>query len=155
MKIAIALAACFLATSALAQDIRVIDGDTFEMDGEVIRLWGIDAPELDQLCAREGSAATVEVQAGQLAAVALASGIGRVTRCETLDTDRFGRTIARCYWGNGEDLGGQMVRFGWAMDWPEYSNGAYADEQSIAQQEELGIWVSGCIPPWEWRARNG
>lgn len=37
MRYSIALAACLLAPSAAAQDIRITDGDTFEMDGEVIR----------------------------------------------------------------------------------------------------------------------
>ena len=38
MKKLIIIMAMLLAAPALAQEIRVIDGDTFEMDGEVIRL---------------------------------------------------------------------------------------------------------------------
>jgi endonuclease YncB( thermonuclease family) len=44
---------------ALADDLAgqasVIDGDTLEIHGTRIRLWGIDAPESSQLCRGEDS----------------------------------------------------------------------------------------------------
>ena len=36
------------------QDVRIIDGDTLQVDGATIRLYGIDAPELDWLCKDSG-----------------------------------------------------------------------------------------------------
>jgi endonuclease YncB( thermonuclease family) len=42
------------APDALADDLTgwasIIDGDTLEIHGSRIRLWGIDAPESSQLC---------------------------------------------------------------------------------------------------------
>lgn len=38
----------------LPRQVAVIDGDGFELGGVVIRLWGIDAPEMGQECEREG-----------------------------------------------------------------------------------------------------
>src|SRR5246500_4010628 len=55
------LAALILApTSAAAADnlagqVSIIDGDTLEIHGTRIRLWGIDAPESTQLCRGDDS----------------------------------------------------------------------------------------------------
>ncbi len=54
---ALTIALCLLATPALA-DVAgvasVMDGDTVEVDGQRIRLHGIDAPESRQLCRLDG-----------------------------------------------------------------------------------------------------
>jgi endonuclease YncB( thermonuclease family) len=39
-----------LARPAIAQEVRVTDGDTIKLNGTTYRLWGIDAPESKQLC---------------------------------------------------------------------------------------------------------
>jgi hypothetical protein len=53
----------------------IIDGDTLEIHGARIRLWGIDAPETDQFC-RNGSE---HYRCGQKAANDLDAFIGRRT----------------------------------------------------------------------------
>jgi endonuclease YncB( thermonuclease family) len=49
-----ALSLCMLIAPALATDLigqtSVVDGDTIEIHGQRIRLWGVDAPESGQLC---------------------------------------------------------------------------------------------------------
>lgn len=103
------LLATHLPTAAIEHDgnvtqgvATVIDGDTLEIHGSRIRLHGIDAPESSQTCReRDGSA----WRCGQAAALSLADKIGRTSvLCEHLDTDRYGRVIARCF-SNREDLG--------------------------------------------------
>ena len=42
-------------TDDLAEQASVIDGDTLEIHGTRIRLWGIDAPESSQLCRNDSS----------------------------------------------------------------------------------------------------
>lgn len=96
--------------------IRVIDGDGLRIEGHAVRLWGIDAPELDQTCEENGR----ETPCGEDARFTLGALVqGGDLVCETKDTDRYGRTVARCFAG-GHDLAGEMVRQGYALDWPRY-----------------------------------
>ena len=38
-----------------SQHISVIDGDTIQLDGKIVQLYGIDAPELGQMCLHNGN----------------------------------------------------------------------------------------------------
>jgi hypothetical protein len=84
--------------AALADDLRgqasVIDGDTLEMHGTRIRLWGIDAPESSQLCRGEDS---LQYQCGAKAANDLDAFIaGRPVNCLPITLDQYRRTEASC-----------------------------------------------------------
>lgn len=136
-----------LPASAEAERLRIIDGDGFELAGENIRLWGIDAPELEQTCEREG----VNYGCGNFARDVLESLISTdLPVCETVDTDRYNRTIARCSVG-GRDLGAMMVQSGWALDFRRYSQGRYAAEENDARTAGRGLWGGEFVLPWEWR----
>src|SRR5438874_5398102 len=101
----------------LAGQASIIDGDTIEIHGQRIRLFGIDAPEHDQLCEAVGS----QYRCGQQAALALADQIGSKTvDCAPRDVDQYGRIVAVCSAG-GEDLNAWMVRQGWALAYRHYS----------------------------------
>ncbi len=93
----------FLITdSVLAEELHVTDGDSLRIDGERIRLWGMDAPELGQKCQKLG----VSYDCGITAREALISLIGNSqVKCEKVNTDRYRRTVARCS-VDGADLGG-------------------------------------------------
>lgn len=125
----------------------IIDGDTLEIRGRRIRLWGIDAPESSQPCQRAGQ----PWRCGQAAALALADWIGeRTTICEQRDTDRYRRVVARCMVG-GTDVSAWMVENGWAMAFRRYSLD-YIGHEDRARRMRAGIWDSTFQPPWEWRA---
>lgn len=139
-----------LSFAAAAEPVRVIDGDGLEISGTVYHLHGIDAPELDQTCEREG----VTYACGEVAAEALRAFVGDdPVSCDPVNRDRYGRTIARCS-VDGVDLGSMMVNAGWALDWPRYSRGAYQVEQDAAQAAGRGLWGGSFVIPWEWRARE-
>ncbi|MGB8526343.1 MAG: thermonuclease family protein [Rhodoplanes sp.] len=87
-----------MAVVAAAQDrmvgvASVIDGDTIEIHGQRIRLFGIDAPESSQLCVRPTGE---RWRCGQRASFALADRVGRATvSCQPHDDDRLGRRLQR------------------------------------------------------------
>lgn len=64
VMLALILVAMLVAERVFPGGAYVTDGDTIEMDGERIRLWGIDAPELAQSCEREEGSSFVARQYG-------------------------------------------------------------------------------------------
>ncbi|GAA0641034.1 hypothetical protein GCM10009101_11370 [Brevundimonas lenta] len=49
------------------------------------------------------------------------------------------------------DIARDMVLRGHALDYPRYSQGAYADDQEIAEGLRAGVWAGEFQRPWEWR----
>jgi len=134
----------------IAGRASVIDGDTIEIRGQRIRLWGIDAPESRQTCERNGQA----WRCGQTASFALADKIGaRPVTCKQRDKDRYRRIVAVCFL-QSEDLNGWMVRQGIALDYRQYSKGRYRAEESEARTNKRGVWGSKFMKPWEWRRKK-
>jgi endonuclease YncB( thermonuclease family) len=128
----------------------VIDGDTIEIHGQRIRLYGIDAPESSQLCTRRSGEAW---RCGQKASFALADRIGRATiSCQPRDQDRYGRVLAVCFKG-GEDLNRWMVLNGWAVAYRRYSVDYVADEEA-ARRTQTNIWSGSFIMPEDWRVQQ-
>src|SRR5262249_50788515 len=125
----------------------VIDGDTIEIHGQRVRLYGIDAPEAGQTCNLEGR----PWGCGGAAANALAGRIGRRTvTCAPRDRDRYGRLVAGCSVA-GASISAWMVREGWAVAYRRYSQDFVADE-AVARSAKRGIWRSAFLLPWAGRA---
>lgn len=129
----------------------VIDGDTLEIHGQRIRLWGIDAPESRQTCERGGET----YRCGTEAARALDSWINRRTvKCRARGrADRYGRVVAMCAVA-GHDMGRWLVRQGWALDFRRYSSEEYAGDQEIAVSARRGMHAGTFVEPWLWRSRS-
>lgn len=145
--LALALLLSYAASAAdLTGRASVIDGDTIEIHGQRIRLFGIDAPESRQTCEAAGR----EYRCGQQAALALADHLGqRTVRCEQRDTDRYRRVVAICTVA-GQDVGAWLVRQGWALAFRRYSTD-YVDEEATAKAARVGIWRGAFEAPWDWR----
>ena len=132
----------------LAGQASIIDGDTLEIHGTRIRLWGIDAPESSQLCRGEDS---IQYRCGARAANELAAMVdGHPVICQPVSLDRYGRTVASCS-VDGTDLAEWLVRHGLALDWPRYSHGRYATAEDEARRNERGIWAGSYVEPWRFR----
>ena len=124
---------------------RIIDGDTVEISGHRIRLFGIDAPEIAQTCVN-----VREYACGEEATRALTERIsGAILSCQYRDTDRYGRMVGQCSVGN-DDIGEWMVLAGWALAYRQFST-AYVAAENQARAARRGLWRGKFMPPWEYR----
>jgi endonuclease YncB( thermonuclease family) len=106
---------------------RVIDGDTFVASGKVIRVWGIDAPESNQI-------------GYKVAGWYLESQIkDQELKCRLFYLDRYARQVMQCY-VDDIDIASRMVRFGMAKDYKKYSGSYYEQEEIKAKNQKKGIW---------------
>jgi endonuclease YncB( thermonuclease family) len=134
-----------LPTRLVPASAQAIDGNTIKMNGTTWRLWGIDAPELDQRCYPDGWPAGIE------AARALAAMIEqRPVTCEAKTEDRYGHAVCRV----GErDIGAAMVVNGLALASTRSSDG-YVQLEARAMQSRAGIHAHACLAPREWREQR-
>jgi endonuclease YncB( thermonuclease family) len=132
-------------------NVYVVDGDTFHMNGQKIRIWGIDAVELHQTCLKSGQS----YECGKSARLYLQSVIGKdIPVCTARPkSPKETRIVASCQ-VDGKDIGREMVKSGWALDYRHFSKGAYSSEEKAARQKRLGIWAGEFQSPYDWRKRN-
>ena len=135
------------------QMIQLRDGDSFVLNGEEIRLWGIDAPEFFQTCR---DVAGMDYPCGRRAKKHLQDLIGdRAVRCEaTARAENETRIVARCFVG-ADDLGQLMVQGGWAVEYRYFSKGAYAANELEAKNASRGLWAGTFQNPRDWRKAQG
>lgn len=127
----------------------VVDGDTFTLGPDRIRLWGVDAPEGRQMC-RDGRGR--DYRCGDIAREQLKALIGdRRVECRQRDHDQYGRSVSQC-WAGGVDLGAAMVRAGWAVEYRNFSRGTYAAAEAQAKAAKRGLWAGTFEPPSAYRA---
>lgn len=91
----------------------VTDGDTIVIKKKNIRLYGIDAPEMNHPYGKNSKWAMMKLCKGQ------------TIRAEVTDSDDHGRIVAKCYLPDGRDLSEELVKLGLAIDWPKFSGGVY------------------------------
>lgn len=130
--------------------IWIHDGDTVTINAKngtwfKVRLWGIDAPELDQPGGKEAMLELIQL-------------VGRKTVTVSVkDRDRYGRIVGVItYWNR--DINREMIQRGHAWYYEQYAPDQknYADAEQEAKEKKAGLWKSKNppIPPWEWRKRK-
>lgn len=95
---------------------HVVDGDSLYIAEHrtQVRLWGINTPE--------------DGEAGFYAAKhhLIRLTTGKLITCEIMHTDKYRRTVARCYLPDGRDLGRLMIDSGHAVEMRGFSKGYYS-----------------------------
>lgn len=95
----------------------VFDGDTVRLRGgqeTILRLWGVDAPEKDEKGFSAAKTALEHIAENQ-----------PITFIE-IDTDRYGRTVARLFLKDGREINRLMIESGAAKEYMRYSKGFYS-----------------------------
>jgi endonuclease YncB( thermonuclease family) len=149
-----AIALLLLPAIADAADIsgiaKVREGDTIVIGSSRIRLAGIDAPSVDQLCLNNsGERWTCGVAARD---ELIKHADNKSWTCHLRSTDRRGRQVARCE-VDGEDIQKWMVMSGWALSYARFSHD-YDEDEKAAREAKSGMWQGAFIAPWDWRIRN-
>ena len=141
---------------SIADSLRIVDGDTINLNGEKIRFSGIDAPESnykgkEQTCLINETI----IKCGKLSKEFLIKKIGtnKVTCKREEKPDQYNRILAECF-VNGESLSKILVKNGYAFDYARYSKKKYAQDQEYAKTNKLGLWSMTFELPWSWRKKN-
>ena len=105
----------------------VIDGDTIRVKKTQIRLFGVDAPEINHPYGKIAKSALYKLCKGH------------TVRAEIVDKDDHGRTVAHCTLPDGRDLSAEMVKLGLAIDWPKFSGGKYEKLETPDARKKLWL----------------
>jgi endonuclease YncB( thermonuclease family) len=126
--------------------VGVTDGDKISvMHGgraERIRLNGIDCPESRQAFGTQARQATAKWV------------FGTVVTVVPVDTDHYGRTVAKVWCANGASLNESLLRSGYAWWYRQYAphSQLLASLEQQARQAKRGLWADAhAQPPWEFR----
>ncbi len=126
---------------------RLVDGDSFFIDGTEVRMVGIDAPEGKQTCERQGRTWSC----GEEAKRQLAQMIGgRAISCRGDQPDQHGRVLGTCS-VNGRNLNSDMVASGYAVSF----GARYGREEREARDAKRGLWSGDFQRPQDWRHAHG
>ena len=111
-----------------------------------VRLFGIDAPELNQTCLRDAQ----DWACGAAAKDLLNSLVrGKFIYCSEAGTDQFDRILARCVSGT-TDINRAMVANGHAVAFRRYSSD-YVSAEDSAKANKRGLWSSKFTMPSDYR----
>ena len=136
----------FWCNISLANNLKVVDGDTIVLNGEKIRFSGIDTPELKQTCLQGDE----KIDCGMYAKILLVKKIGNNTpECISEGKDVYKRTLAECF-VNGESLSKFLVRSGFAFAYRKYST-KFIEDEEFAKANKLGMWAMTFQYPWDFR----
>ena len=102
------------------------DGDTLYFTNTSVRLYGIDAEEIDE---PNGKAAR--------SALRLLLKNSKSVRCFPVSNPSHNRPVAHCFTSDSRSLNAAMVSMGKALDCPRYSGGEFARFEPAGVRSKL------------------
>lgn len=130
--------------------VKVSDGDSITVLADnqqyKVRLGAVDAPEHGQAFGKKSRESLAELVAGQVVTV------------HYTKRDQYGRIVGKVLL-NGVDAGLEQIKRGMAWHYRRYKQeqnvedrSAYAQAESMAKRDQLGLWAdSQPIAPWVFR----
>ncbi|RUS58835.1 hypothetical protein EGN72_18105 [Pseudorhodobacter sp. E13] len=105
----------------------IIDGDSLVIQRTQIRLFGVDAPEMNHPLGTQAKWALIKLCKGHSVSA------------KVLAIDTHGRTVALCTLPDGRDLSAEMVKAGLALDWAKFSGGIYRNLETPDARRKLWL----------------
>lgn len=149
--LSILIALGMISFTATARDFsgqaQALDARTLEIDGNIIRIFGIEAPALDQTCTWSDKV----INCGPIARSALMDLItGASVDCTVIEDRADNHPIIATCQVDGFDLGRNMVHTGWALaDRNVAAN--YIETEDKARAAKRGLWRGKFLHPRIWR----
>ncbi|WP_306546007.1 thermonuclease family protein [Desulfobulbus sp.] len=130
-----------------AKVLSVTDGDTINVERKGrqlrVRLYGIDAPEMNQSFGQKAKELTSSLI------------LGRNVDVEQKDIDRYGRIVGLVKI-DGQGLNELIIQNGYAWVYQQYCKENFCSEwnqsEAAARKQKKGLWSDPvAIAPWDWR----
>ena len=139
----------FFCNYSLAENVRVIDGDTIVISNKKIRFSGIDAPELDQECFKNESKVFCGLDAKKILIKKINN---QIPKCIEEGIERYKRILAECFVNEGS-LSSFLVKNGYAFAYRKYSK-KFIEDEEFAKSAKLGLWAMKFEFPWDFRKKK-
>ena len=126
---------------------KYITANIFHVGGRYVRLYGVDSPDVDQVCSN-----TIG-NAYNCGSEALSWVIEQIDNspieCYLFKVNHQGVDVATCLW-NGNDIGAMVVGAGWGIAKTDETD-IYKPYEAKAQTHSVGLWQGSFYLPEDWR----
>ena len=131
----------------ISGQIEVINANLFYINGRYVRLYGVDAPDNDQICSDSKESS---YNCGVEAASWVRGWIDdNIIDCYILKVTPNATDIGVCVWGNF-DIGEALVGSGWGIANTNETN-MYVAQEEKARKSLSGLWQGSFYTPEDWR----
>ncbi|MBR1600752.1 MAG: thermonuclease family protein [Alphaproteobacteria bacterium] len=128
---------------------RVVTASTLFINGLNIKMYGVDAPDINQTCANHFGQG---YYCGKEARNWLQSWLGnKEVTCHILGKVENRWATGTCFIDNNKyDVGAVVINAGWAVAYTKNTD-IYIGYENQAKANKRGLWAGTFYKPWDWR----